>query len=317
MKRVHYLLGLLLISGLVFTSCSKDDEEPQPPSVIFLGGIEPGTGWERVDGDVTLEVGQPFVFGFTASSNSDKNLKQIVVTRNYENISTITMLDTAISSPSFTIDIQTVAYPNTPGTEVFTVTATDRNDKATSISFTVTTIQADPGINVYTGVSLGSYQSSTNSSFASITGETFSLSEANNDPAVQAKIDWMYFHGASLGHTLMSPANETAADVFPSVAGWTNKNTTFFAKTTLTMNEWNAVENKNQLILTIQNQNLDLSNDFYSEVTSNPGGFAVNDIIAFETSSGMYGLLLIKEVNPGATNGESTIVYDVKVEKQD
>ncbi|MCB2219333.1 MAG: hypothetical protein KQI35_02980 [Bacteroidetes bacterium] len=315
MKKLSYLLGLLVVAGMIFTSCSKDDEEPDPPTITFLGGIEPTTGWERVDGDVNLNVGEPFVFGFTASSNSDKNLSSIKVTRDYENVFLNTLVDSAVSVKTFTIDIQTVAYPNTPGTEVFEVTVSDKNGKTSSINFTVTTSQADPGISVFTDVELGSYTSTTNSSFASITGETFSLAEANSDPAVQAKIDWMYFHGATRGHTLMAPNNDVTIDIFPAVENWTNRNTTFFAKTTLGAGDYSAVENKNQLVLTITNQQLDFGDDFYSELVSNPGGFAVGDIIAFETLSGNYGLIKITEVNPGANNGLSTIKYDVKVEK--
>ena len=95
MKKLTYLLGLLVVASAIFTSCSKDETEPDPPSITFLGGTEPSTGWERVDGDVSLTVGEPFVFGFTASSNSDKNLSTIKVTRNYENVTQSTLLDSA------------------------------------------------------------------------------------------------------------------------------------------------------------------------------------------------------------------------------
>ena len=88
-----------------------------------------------------------------------------------------------------------------------------------------------------------------------------------------------------------------------------------FAKTNITTAGYDLVENKSQLILTIQNSGSSLTEDFCSELLTNPTGFAVNDIIAFETHDGNRWLLLITEVNPGATNGESTIKYDVKVEK--
>ncbi len=315
MKKLSYLLGLLVVSSIIFSACSKDEEEPDPPTIIFLGGTEPSTGWERVDGDVNLTVGEPFVFGFTASSNSDKNLSNIKVTRNYENVFTNTLLDSAVSVQSFTIDIQTVAYPNTPGSEVFEVTATDRNGKSSSISFTVTTTLADPGINEFLDVSLGSYNSNTNSSFASITGQTFSLPEANADESIQAKIDWVYYDGATGGHTLMSPANTSIEAIYPSIADWANRNTTYMVKTNLTTNDYEAVENKTQLVVVISNQGLTFNKDFYSENVSSPGGFAVGDIFACETSEGKFALIKVTEVNEGANNGLSTIKYDIKVEK--
>lgn len=297
MKKLSYLLGIIAITGLIFTSCSKDEDEPLPPAVSFLGGTEPGTGWERIDGDATLEVGKPFVFGFTATSKSDKNLSRILVVRDYENVSENTVLDSTISATSFTIDIETVAFPNNPGSEVFTVTATDKNGLSTSISFTITTVAGDPGISIYADITLGSYTSATNSSFASITGETFSLAQAQ-DEAVQSKIDWVYFHGATYGHTIMSPSNDNLYAIYPGIEDWATQKTTLFGKTTnVSEDAYNQIDNKNVLILTIQNDGVTLNQDFYSELISNPGDFEVGDIIAFETQEGNRGLLIIREVN--------------------
>ncbi len=316
MRKLSYLLGLFITAGLIFSSCSKDEEEDTPPSLKFLGGnytYENGTTIPRTDGDVTMETGKPLVFGFTTSSTTDKNLKSIKITRNYENVSLNVVWDTTLSTNFWEMDIVTVSYP-LPGSEVFEITVTDRNEMTATISFTVTTTQADPGINVYNNISLGSYTSSTNSSFASVTGETFSMVQAE-DPAVQAKISWIYFHGVTYGHTLMSPANATIEQVFEGVADWDNRNTTLMGKTNLTKEAYELVVNKNQLILSIQNSGVDMTEDFVSELQSNPGGFEVDDIIAFETGDGHQGLLRIMEVNEGASLGESTIKYNVKVEK--
>lgn len=316
MKKLSYLLGLLLIGGIIFSSCSKEDTATAP-SVSFLGGVYAPWGAERIDQDVTLTVGEAFVFGFTASSTSDKNLTRIKVTRNYENVSMNTVMDSAVSVASFTVDIETVAYPNTPGSEVFTITITDKNDLSTSISFTVTTVAAEPNISTYTNISLGSYTSTTPSSFASITGETFSVSQAN-DPVTQKKIDFVYFHGGTYGHTVASPASAIAGTIYSTtVATWAteNRNHTSFGLTNLTVAAYNAVETKSQLILSIQNDGVALDEQFQSQLLSNPAGFAVGDIIAFETYDGNQGLIKLTEINVGATNGASTIKYDLKVEK--
>jgi hypothetical protein len=45
------------------------------------------------------------------------------------------MLDSSVSVQSFTIDIETIAYPNTPGVEVFEVTVTDANNKISFYQF--------------------------------------------------------------------------------------------------------------------------------------------------------------------------------------
>lgn len=313
MKKLSYLLGLILVSGLIFTSCSKDEEENTPPTLSFLGGTSDIWELPRTDSDVTMETGQPLVFGFTTTSTTNKNLASVKITRNYENVSIQTMWDTTLSTNTWTMDLKTVSHPN-PGTEVFEIKVTDRNDLSATINFTVTTVEADPGINVYNGVTLGSYTSSTNSSFASITGQTFSMVQAE-DPAVQSKISWIYFHGTVYGHTIMSPANAVVEDVFPGVSDWDNRNTTLMGKTGLSTEAYELIVNKNQLILTIQNSGVSMTDDFHSELQSNPGGFEVGDIIAFETGEGNQGLIRVTEVTPGSSNGESKIKYNVKVEK--
>ena len=55
--------------------------------------------------------------------------------------------------------------------------------------------------------------------------------------------------------------------------------------------------------------------DFVSELQTNPAGFEVDDIFAFETGGGNQGLIRIMEVNEGSSVGESTIKYNVKIEK--
>ena len=224
MRKLSYLLGLFIAAGLIFSSCSKDEEENTPPSLEFLGGeftLDNGNKIARTDEDVIMETGKLLVFGFTATSTTNKNLQSVVITRNYENVFTQTMLDSTLSTNTITLDILTTSYQN-PGDEVFEIVVTDRNGETTSIDFKVTTVPADPGINTYTNIALGSYTSSTNSSFASITGETFSMLEAQ-DANVQAKISWIYFHGVSYGHTLMSPSKGAIEQIYPGVADWDNE----------------------------------------------------------------------------------------------
>ncbi len=68
MKKLTYLLGLLLVGGLIFSSCSKDeDEEPQDltPTIAFETGGE----------DVTLVQGDTIKFSVACASNSNSGKK--------------------------------------------------------------------------------------------------------------------------------------------------------------------------------------------------------------------------------------------------
>lgn len=298
MKKLIYLLGLLLVAGFIFTSCDKsEDEETDPPSISFLGGeYEPGK--DRVDGDVTLTVGEQFVFGITTGTNSDKNLRRVFIERNFENVSRVTVLDTAINTGSFTIDIQTFAYP-TPGNEDFECTVYDRYDKSTTISFTVTSETAPSNITVYQDKILGAQDNNTGSSFASVDGSVYSLVDAKTN---SADIDFMYFYGASNLATLAAPDDNDAAQVFNNATNglqtWDVLNDTRFKETTLTVADFNAITSSNQIV-TVATLPAPPAESKINELT-------VGQVLAFETSAEIFGLILIEAIN-GTTDGSIEI----------
>jgi len=303
MKKLNYLLGALMVSGMIFTSCSKDDTTEQlPPNFAFLGGeYEPGK--DRVDSDVTLTVGEEFVFGISASTRSDQNLKRLLIQRKFENVSTITILDSAFNMSAITFDITTFAYP-TVGSEDFICTVWDKNDLSTMISFTVTTEPAAPDIITYEDKILGAQASTTGSSFASADGTVYTLDQAkiNSD-----KVDFLYFYGATNLATLAAPDDADAATVFTGPNGldtWTTKNNTRFKMTTLSSTDFDAIQSNSQLVpvATLPTlPNLSKANDL-----------AVGDVLAFMTADTHYGLIRIDAIN-GANNA-GTIEITVKVQ---
>jgi hypothetical protein len=314
MKKVSYLLGLLLIGAMIVSSCTKDEAEQLAPSLAFLGGIYQPLNLERIDSDVTLDVGSQFVFGVTSTAQSDKNLNRIRIERVFENVATVVVLDSAFDSKTFTLDLIGFAYP-TAGTEDFTVQVWDKNDKSASIGFTITTEVADPEMSTYTNIELGSYDpTAPNSSFASVTGETFSIVEAAANPE---KIDWIYFDGVTYGNTIMAPSNDIILQVFASVGSWTTRNATKFVRTSLNAATFDAIPDKNTLIAAISPFLSSLTLPYISELMPAPGeGFDVGEVFAFKTAGAeLLGLIKITEVNPGATNGLSTIKYDVKIQQ--
>jgi len=314
MKKLSYLLGLLVFAGLIFSSCTKDEEELLAPTLAFLGGTYQPLNIPYTTGDVTLDVGSQFVFGITASSQSTKDLRRVFIQRVYENVATVTVLDTSFSSKSFTLNVIGFAYP-TEGTEDFNITVYDKNDKTASIGFTITTQLADPEMSTYTNIELGSYDpTAPNSSFASVTGETFSIVDAANN---SDKIDWIYFDGQTYGHTIMAPNNDVILDVFASVGSWTTRNATKFVRTNITASTFDAIPDKNSLIAAISPFITTLNLSFISELMPAPGeGFAEGDVYAFMTAgAGLLGLIKINEVNQGTSNGLSTIKYDIKIEE--
>jgi hypothetical protein len=313
MRKLSYLLGLLLVAGLIFSSCKKDeDDEPQDvtPTINFKGGIHQASGMEYVDGDVTLNVSEIFVVGITASSNSGRDLSNLNVIRKFENGQPFT-LDTVCNGTSISYDLFFQANGEV-GNEDWIFTIEDKDGNSSQLSFVITTEAVPTGIVNYTDIELGSWESPTSSSFASITGETFDITEANTDETIQEKIDFVYFDGGSYGHTVMAPDDDIVLAVYPSIENWATRNATLFARTQLNANTYDQIVNVSSL-LAITSQ-LDFNASFISELLPDGDGFAVGDVFAFQTGAGLFGLMKITEVDQGATNSVSTIMYDVKVQ---
>jgi hypothetical protein len=273
-----------------------------PPSLAFLSG-EYQPGWNRIDADVTLTVGEEFVFGITGNTNSDKYLKRLLIQRKFENVSTITLLDSALNTVSITLDIMTFAYP-TVGLEDFICTLWDKNDKSTTINFTITTEPAASDITTYEDIILGAQASTTGGSFASVDGMVYTLdmAKANSD-----KIDFLYFYGATNLATLAAPDDADAATVFTGANGldtWDVLNPTKFKTTTLSSADFNAITSSSQLVTVAvlpTQPNLSKANDL-----------SVGDVLAFKTVEEKFGLIRVDAIN-GANNA-GTIEITVKVQ---
>jgi len=299
---------------LVITITIQGSPPDLKPTISLLSGTH-SSGNVYIDGDQTMEVNETIAFGIEAFANgySGANLTNLHIVRNYKTISPSQVLDKDYNSASITWDTVTVSYP-LAGEEYWTITVTDDKGETNETGFVITTTQMDPGILIFTDRQMGSFTSTVNHAIDIEAGTTYTLTELE-EPANQAKIDWVYYQEDVYGHTLMSPVNDSAASIYPEIELWTNRKTTWFAKTDMTTSTYNSIANDQQLTILINNGGYNFNNNYFSENLSNPGGIAVGDIIAFETEVGNIGLIKINTINQGATNGESTISFDVKVEK--
>ncbi len=297
MKKLIYLFVLLMVSGLFFmTSCTDDEEGDVKPTISFKGGA----GY--VSQDVTLDTDAEFTIGITAASNSSSGAKLslLELTRVYNNATWFTW-DTAIDVSYYSIDI-TMTTLNTEGTERIAFKITDKDGQTSEISVNITTESSAGPITSFDQKILGSYQSSTGSSFASADGSIYSLAEAK---ANQTKVDWMYFYGASDLSTIASPNDSHAALVFNNAANglqtWTTKNNTLFRKVS-TVIEWNTVTDD-----TIIMQEAATEPDQTRIAT-----LAVGDVLLFKTVTSKYGLIKVNNIAVGA---DGTIDISVKVQQ--
>ncbi len=297
MKKLAYLFAFLMVSGFFFmTSCADDEEGDVKPTINFKGGV----GY--VSEDVTLDTDANLTIGITAASNSSSGAKLslLELTRVYNNATWFTW-DTAIDVAYYSIDI-TLTSLNVEGTEKIAFKVTDKDGQTNEISVNITTENAAGPITAFDQKILGSYQSTTGSSFASVDGSIYSLAEAK---ANQAKVDWMYFYGASDLATLAAPDDAHAALVFNSATNglqtWTTKNTTRFRKVT-TVIDWNAITD-DSIIMTEAATEPD---------QSRMATLASSDVLLFKTVTGLYGMIKVNNIAVGA---DGTIDISVKVQQ--
>lgn len=299
MKRLSFLFAIILMASMpFFTSCGKDPATDVKPTINFIGG----TGYTSQD--VTLKAGETLKVGISAFSNasSKAKLKSFKIVRTFNNVPFTALDSTLNSTDAFNITIESFAYP-TAGVERWAFTITDKDGEFSEISFNVTTTSGGQ-ITSYTQKILGSYDNATiGSSFASSDGTVYSLANAKTNAA---KIDWMYYYGATNLATLASPNDATVAEIFTSAtngpATWSVRNDTKFDKVTLpTGLTWDNITTDAEIVILA-------SGVSKTKVTA----LTVGQIVAFKTVTGKQGLIKVEAITG---TGAGSITYSVKVQQ--
>jgi hypothetical protein len=302
MKKISYLFAILLLAGVtVMISCTKDENTNQDlkPTINFKGGAA------YISTDATLDVLQEFLIGVTASNNvnSGKNLANLKVTRTFNNAIWFSW-DTTFNEPYLDIDFSFLAI-TVAGTERIAFIVTDKDGQTNEVSLNITTQVVNGPINYYGQIVplvLGSYESSTGSSFASFDGSIYNLAEAKTNAA---RVDWLYFYGSSNHATIAAPDDADAISVFNDptngISTWSVKNATRFKNITTAV-DWNAVIDDGPI--------LQLTQDGVTE--SKISQLAANDVLGFITVTGKHGLIKIGNIVVGAGG---TIEISVKVQQ--
>jgi len=190
---------------------------------------------------------------------------------------------------------------DTPGSENIDFTVTDKDGQSTTKTLVITYEENTAPIVSFTMKVLGSYDSETGSSFASIDGSVYTMEQAF---ANQSAIDFLYWWGGSTSATIGAPNDENANLVFTGVNGlpnWTTNNATMFKTTTVTAAEFDAIIDGNVLVTNATGAN-----------QTRIGTLVVENVIAFITVTGKHGMIKVTTIDAGS-DGDITI--DVKVEE--
>jgi hypothetical protein len=290
MKKLSFLTTLILFAFVgFFTGC--EDTTQEGPALQFFGGV-------YIDDDVTVEPGGVLKFSWLATKGSS-NLTSFTIER--DGVTLAGYPDESIPNDNYKDSVSLEALEN-EGDYVYELIVTDNNDLTASGSFTIT-VSGGP-IKTWTKT-LGSHQSNTGSSFASITGEVFQMTEAKANSTL---IDFMYYYGNVNNATIAAPDDNDAAAVFTGTAAlstWTTRNSTKFKATSMTTAEFDAITDD---LLIVSNAT--------GATASTEHPLEVGDVVAFITDGSKaggskMGLIKVAAIVTGA-GGTMDIVVKVQ-----
>lgn len=295
MKKVFFMLGVVFLStSFLLTSCTEE-VTPMPPTIAFVAGA----GF--ISADATVDASSTFSIKILAEENAESgaNLKSLKITRVFDLNSWDTTFDYNDATISQVFNFQAQAAE---GDESIKFEVTDNNGEKASVSLIITTEGAAGGpINTFTMKILGSYQSAIGSSFASIDGSVYTLAEAK---ANAAKVDFLYWWGASTSATVGAPDDANAQAVYNNATNgiptWAVKNNTRFKTTGITGSQFDAFTDDTDIVPAAAGSD-----------QTRIGQLAPGQVIGFVSATGKHGLLKVVSIVDGPAG---QITFDVKVQ---
>lgn len=284
MKKLTYLLSALLIASIGLVGCDNAEDNEAPTLTDLKVGTTSAT-----DGSVTVLAGATTI-SFTVSDDNE--------------VSSVTVSESGVATPVYTNDkvaksSAKISFDYTVSKAVsLVITVKDDDDK--SISSTLS-IKIDAGITSYTAKLLGAQDNATDGSFlATSTGSVYLLADAKTNSGV---VDLVYFYGATNFATLAAPSNADAQTVFSQITSWTTKNATSL-KLAASTTDFAGINTASGAEAAY--------NAATGAVGTKANSLKANDIVAFKTAAGKYGLAKVVSIATGATG---SITIDVKVGK--
>jgi hypothetical protein len=174
-----------------------------------------------------------------------------------------------------------------------------------SASFLIYSCNNDDDTPAVKKVMIGAQDNTTTGGFYSVSeNKVYTMDEAYQKQDV---IDILCFYEAANGNNIAiaSPGSHITG-IFTgasSVENWTTQNTTYFSKTALTVEQFDALSETDQLIET----SFDTANDFRKAKD-----MKIDDIYAFQVEAGTYGLFKVTDV---VQDSIGSVSFEVKVKK--
>jgi hypothetical protein len=284
MKKLNYLLSLLLVVGMAFTFTSCDDTEAVGPTIDLFGG-------DYIDANTTVTAGATMMFKMNATAG-DKNLAEFYVTKDGTNLSGYPL---EISGDTYQ-EVVEIEAPLNEGSYVYGFKVVDKDDLYDEVTVTITVEAASGPISTYSAKLMGAQSHATLGSFLDAeTGTVYLLAAARTNASA---VDVFYYYGSS-NQASFAALDDTDANEFSIINSteWTTRNSTKFVTTSITPAEFIAMEN---------------DAEFVDASASSVTQLAVGDVVGFKTVGGKMGLIHVASID-GAADGSITI--DIKVQQ--
>jgi len=291
MRKISFIPAVLAIAGIfVFHSCAP--ETTVEPPILSVTPVD----------DLSAGPGDLVTYQVVASSETD--LKKIEISGKINTslvLSTDTVFAAGIKSAVFSFAFE-VPLTATTGS-VIEIDFTATNDGEQTVVTRKVEVAAGQ-INTYTAVIMSDLENPEGSSFYSVaSNELMSLNQAVATPA---KVDILYYYGATNKAVLCSPMDQ-AVRAFTDLQGriivdrLTTKNDTRIAVVEMSVSDFNAVINDGPILAKKP-----------AVTATSAMQLAKDKVLHVQTVAGKQALVLVKNIT--GTQGTSWITIEVKVQ---
>lgn len=274
MKKLSFLFMLFIAGMLMVSSCNDDPETFGPPSLDFKGGGDYVFESSTVVEFTTFKVG----IAATANAESNKKLKSLRLTRTVDGT---TFVDTTMSLNDTQYNADFMFNAQSSGTvEDIVFYLTDDAGQMAEQNLVMTYEAGGTPVKKNADVLMGSHNDDNGSFYSTMNEMVYGIADAT---ANQADIDFLFYLGATNGSTIASPADADANTVY-AIDGWTTKNETMFATTTMTAEEFDAIVDVYE----------------FPEFTGDMSGvnqLVAGNVISFKTVNDKLGLIKVNQIN--------------------
>ena len=292
MKKITFrLLSMLFAASLfVTTACNTEEDAVEPVPTVTIPQGAPSTA----------KVGDAVTFNVAVVAQS--KIKSIETRKGTTTLGAIKTSGFTNSTSDTYPFSYTVVAGDAGKTLEFAFIVIDTKDRKTEVNYSLA-VASVGSIRTQTAKLLYGQDNNTGGSFYSTeaTGNVYKQADAKTN---QAKVDFLYFYGATNFATIAAPSDDAAKTIYNNATTglqtWTTLNSTKFKEVTMTPGVFNEAD-------------FDAVDAAASGATlTKINSLAANKVIGFITASGKKGLILVNSVNGTATGS-----IDITIKVQD